>query len=316
VRVDTGVREGDAVTPFYDPMIAKVIAHGDTRDEALDRLAGALGEAVVAGPKTNAAFLKQLCEAEGFRAGRFDTGFIDRLEPPAGSTGLDGEAVAAGVMCLVDRRRLDLDRDATGRSGWPGDPWTEPSAFQLNGGRTVTLQLVADGEPIEAGLGWADEKPFVTLPSLGFSGAPNWAYLSTKGRKLDFARETVIVVDDEAAMVLARGRQTRVAFHDPFSVDLEHLDEGGLVKAPMHGKVIAVLVPARRPGVQGPAPRHRGGDEDGARAHRARRRGGGRGRGGGGGAGGRGSAADRAQGRERLRGCDAPSRWTRPSRMV
>ena len=78
LRVDTGVRAGDEVTPFYDPMIAKVIARGATREEALDRLAGALGETIVAGPKTNLAFLKKLCEAEAFRAGRFDTGFIDR----------------------------------------------------------------------------------------------------------------------------------------------------------------------------------------------------------------------------------------------
>ena len=99
MRVDTGVREGDAVTPFYDPMIAKVIAHGPTRDEALDRLADALGETVVAGPKTNAAFLKRLCEADGFREGRFDTGFIDATWALGWSRRmrLDGEAVAAAV---------------------------------------------------------------------------------------------------------------------------------------------------------------------------------------------------------------------------
>ena len=55
-------------------MIAKIIAHGATRDEALDRLAAALGRTIVAGPKTNVAFLKELCEADGFRAGTFDTG--------------------------------------------------------------------------------------------------------------------------------------------------------------------------------------------------------------------------------------------------
>src|SRR5919112_1807666 len=78
VRIDTGVEAGDEVTPYYDPMIAKVIAHGATRDEALDRLAAALGGTVVAGPKTNVAFLKRLCEAPEFRAGQFATGFIER----------------------------------------------------------------------------------------------------------------------------------------------------------------------------------------------------------------------------------------------
>ncbi len=78
IRVDTGVEEGSEVTPFYDPMIAKVIAHAPTRVAALDRLAAALGDTLVAGPKTNVRFLKKLCEAPAFRAGTFDTGFIDQ----------------------------------------------------------------------------------------------------------------------------------------------------------------------------------------------------------------------------------------------
>ena len=57
IRIDSGVIEGGEVTPFYDPMIAKIIAHGATRDEALDRLRDALNETVVAGPKTNTRFL-------------------------------------------------------------------------------------------------------------------------------------------------------------------------------------------------------------------------------------------------------------------
>jgi 3-methylcrotonyl-CoA carboxylase alpha subunit len=65
IRVDAGVREGDAVTPHYDPMIAKLIAHGETREIALDRLSAALAETVIAGPRSNVAFL----EGAGGRAG-------------------------------------------------------------------------------------------------------------------------------------------------------------------------------------------------------------------------------------------------------
>ena len=78
LRVDTGVEAGADVTPFYDPMIAKLIAHGKNRAEALDRLAAALDKTVVIGPRSNAGFLAALCRAPGFRAGDFDTGFIDR----------------------------------------------------------------------------------------------------------------------------------------------------------------------------------------------------------------------------------------------
>jgi 3-methylcrotonyl-CoA carboxylase alpha subunit len=101
IRVDTGVQAGSVVSPYYDPMIAKVIAHGADRDEALDRLAQALGRTVVVGPHANAAFLKALVSHPEFRAGRFDTSFIDRnladltrVDPVAEAAAL-GAAVAA-----------------------------------------------------------------------------------------------------------------------------------------------------------------------------------------------------------------------------
>jgi 3-methylcrotonyl-CoA carboxylase alpha subunit len=78
IRVDAGVRAGDEITPFYDPMIAKVIAHGKTRTEALGKLAGALGRTEIAGTVTNTAFLARLCRDADFAAGRLDTGLIDR----------------------------------------------------------------------------------------------------------------------------------------------------------------------------------------------------------------------------------------------
>ena len=78
IRVDAGVRAGDEISPFYDPMIAKVIAHGNTRAEALTKLAGALGRTEIAGTVTNTAFLRKLCRDSDFAAGRLDTGLIDR----------------------------------------------------------------------------------------------------------------------------------------------------------------------------------------------------------------------------------------------
>src|SRR5205085_1035837 len=78
IRVDTGVETGSVVSPYYDPMIAKVIAHGSDRAQALARLATALGETVVVGPHANAAFLKAPVSHPEFRPGAFDTGFIDR----------------------------------------------------------------------------------------------------------------------------------------------------------------------------------------------------------------------------------------------
>ncbi len=100
LRIDTGVEAGSEVTPFYDPMIAKLIAHGKSRAEALDRLAGALDKTVVIGPRSNAGFLAALCRAEEFRQGDFDTGFIDGHLAALGAVpqGLDRAAAALGAQ--------------------------------------------------------------------------------------------------------------------------------------------------------------------------------------------------------------------------
>jgi len=77
-RIETGVSAGDAVSPFYDPMIAKLITHGDTRRDALQRLSAALADTHVAGLVTNAAFLGALTRHAGFADGQVDTGLIER----------------------------------------------------------------------------------------------------------------------------------------------------------------------------------------------------------------------------------------------
>src|SRR3954447_1585029 len=95
IRVDTGVDAGSAISPYYDPMIAKVIAHGSDRTQALERLATALGDTIVVGPHANAAFLKALVSHAEFRAGEFDTGFIDRHL--AELTNVDPQAEAGAI---------------------------------------------------------------------------------------------------------------------------------------------------------------------------------------------------------------------------
>src|SRR4029077_1925683 len=110
LRVDTGVETGSDVTPFYDPMIAKLIAHGKTRLEALDRLAQALDNTTVVGPRSTAGFLAALCRAPAFRKGDFDTGFIERNLDSLGATpqGLDRAAVAPGAQVLGGRARATI----------------------------------------------------------------------------------------------------------------------------------------------------------------------------------------------------------------
>jgi 3-methylcrotonyl-CoA carboxylase alpha subunit len=230
LRVDTGVVEGDAVTPFYDPMIAKLIAHGSDRNQALDRLAAALRAVRIAGPRSNVAFLLALAQATGFRDGQFDTGFIDRhlAELGAVQRPVDRAAAREGAAALVRRElaRLQTAASATGRPA--ASPWSVPDAFQLSGPRWTSLPLVVEGERVVAVLGFDGSEPHVA-----------WAEGDDGGARA----EGVSLFDDDAGvLVLVEGRQTSVRLEDPLARSLEDGDGGGLVKAPMHGKVVALFV--------------------------------------------------------------------------
>ena len=101
-RNDTGVREGDVITPFYDPMIAKIITHGATRSEALGRMENALADTQIAGTVTNTSFLAALCGHEGFSKGEVDTGLIDReLEALIKVDDASSKVIALASLCVL-----------------------------------------------------------------------------------------------------------------------------------------------------------------------------------------------------------------------
>ena len=112
LRVDSGVREGDNVSTFYDAMIAKIISWGSDRNEAIDRLLTGLRDTEIVGVDTNVAFLRRILDHAEFRAGGVDTGFIarhgDALLPPASSTTEQLDAVLA--LAAVARARRPADR--------------------------------------------------------------------------------------------------------------------------------------------------------------------------------------------------------------
>jgi len=223
LRIDTGVETGAEVTPFYDPMIAKLIAHAPTRKAALDRLADALDKSVVVGPRSNVGFLAALCRASEFRAGHFDTGFIDRhlaeLVPPAG--GLDRGAVALAAQRLLQGERTVLAKRRV--SDGPSSPWDMADAFQLSGERSTIMPLTADGEAVNAQVSYTPHGVSVTVD--GEIAAPDAALVET----------------GEGIFVLRHGRQTKVTRRD-LAAGASHGEAGGAVQAPMHGKVLAVFV--------------------------------------------------------------------------
>ena len=138
-RNDSGVVEGDTITPYYDPMIAKVITHADTREQALSGLEAALGETRIAGTVTNAAFLRALCSHEGFANGEVDTGLIERdiddlipvIIPPDEIVALAAKH-AMGMPHVPNALGRDLEFEGTdpfdalsGFSVWEAPAWIQ-----------------------------------------------------------------------------------------------------------------------------------------------------------------------------------------------
>jgi 3-methylcrotonyl-CoA carboxylase alpha subunit len=138
VRIDTGVEEGDRISPYYDPMIAKLIASAPTREEAIDRLVETLGEVEVWPVRTNAAFLARLADDADFRAGDVDTAFIpariDRLVPDP--------APPQEVWNLAATALLASDFG----NGGEADPWDALQGFRLNGPDALRIALAHGGE--------------------------------------------------------------------------------------------------------------------------------------------------------------------------
>ena len=114
LRVDAGVEKGSVISPFYNSMIAKLIASGPDRDAAIARLARALEETVVAGPKTNAAFLHALRHASGFQqrrdGHRADRARARQLAPAA----VNAAAIAFGVMHMLWHAHDDVEVQRAG----------------------------------------------------------------------------------------------------------------------------------------------------------------------------------------------------------
>jgi 3-methylcrotonyl-CoA carboxylase alpha subunit len=138
IRIDSGVREGDTITPDYDPMIAKLIAHGPDRRTALARLAAALAQTAIVGVHTNLPLLRAIATHPGFTAAQFDTGFIARHpELLAGTATTPDLAIAAAALTLLhDRAQAAIVPTD------PHSPWSAQDSWRPNlpGRQTIRLR--------------------------------------------------------------------------------------------------------------------------------------------------------------------------------
>ena len=137
VRLDAGVREGDTVLPYYDPMFAKLIVHGADRAEALARLDAALGATHILGLHTNVAFLRRVVRSASFAGADLDTALIERERAALfGGAALAPELAAAGVVAWLQ---------AEERATETADPWSRRSGWRLAGAALRVLELEVGG---------------------------------------------------------------------------------------------------------------------------------------------------------------------------
>ena len=239
LRVDRGVRGGDAVTSHYDPMIAKVVAHGADRGAALERLADALRAFEIAGVATNVPFLSRLVADPGFRGGAVDTGLIDReLEALLARGPTPDPVLAAAALHAAGA----LAPPAAG--GTWNDPWSALTGWRLWGAAQQRAHFRIDGDAVDA---------LVTFMEGGGTRIDaGSASLTVRAVRYDSGCVVLDLVDRIARVrivpagtglhVLHDGRTRAVALSDHTVEDGE--SAGGLahVVAPLPGKVVKVSV--------------------------------------------------------------------------
>ncbi len=233
-RNDTGVRTGDEITPWYDPMIAKVITHAGTRSEALDGLINALQGTHVSGTATNAHFLADLASHSDFQAGEFDTGLIER------DLDILTRAISPSIAHVAFAGLVALDIDpASPINGWRlwGDAHHK---FELVCNDEVvegTLTIHADGR---ISVTWGDDT--ITLSDAIIDGSQFSARAGYANTLLSAQVITSQLNEKRLVSVLTNGVSHDFYGLDPRSGGADSSSHANAVTAPMTGVVLQLTV--------------------------------------------------------------------------
>ncbi len=244
VRIDTGVGPGAEITPWYDPMIAKLIVHGSDRGRALARLRQALAEVEIAGPKTNVAFLRRVAASHAFAAPELDTGLIERnrtellrAEP------ISDESLAATALAeILEETQAAGARAAVSTD--PHSPWDRVDGWRLNedshhdfiflegeASHAIRIQFLGDGLKISLN--------GKTYALAGESLPDGRLQVNLDGR----AFKARAVRDGNDWHVFCEGDYRRLSLKPELAAIDEDTRTGSLA-APMPGKVIKVMTEA------------------------------------------------------------------------
>ena len=241
VRVDSGVRQGDAISPFYDSMVAKLIVHGDTRAQALARLDEALAQTHIVGLATNVQFLRRVARTEAFASAKLDTALIPReqavlfhQEP----VGLPLAAAAAVAQTLLRERASEGVDPFSRRDGFHTHGVVQRRfEFEFGGEHAKALLTYERGGSLHLAVGEGDA---AVAGPLVFSAVGQGIELQFAGQRTRAA----VYAQGEVDHVFTPLGATQITAIDLLAHAGEAAAEGGRLTAPMPGKVVSFAVKA------------------------------------------------------------------------
>jgi 3-methylcrotonyl-CoA carboxylase alpha subunit len=236
VRIDAGVRAGDEITPYYDPMIAKLIVWGEDRAQAIARMQDALAKVHILGVANNVDFLARLFANPSFVRGELDTGLIERERERLFAHDAHDERVGNELLAFACARVL-----ADEARGEDADPWSSTHGWRLNTTYTRTLTFksergVHDVELEYARGGYHFHHAGAHAPLAITRVGSSRLGIAFNGRSL----LADVVHQGDELHVFSRGRHRVLTLVDIIAQSGQHEAAGGKLTAPMPGKVIAV----------------------------------------------------------------------------
>ena len=241
LRLDTGVREGDEISPHFDPMIAKLVTWGESREQALARARQALAACEIGGVASNLELLRRVLACDDFAAARLHTGLIgehrERLLAPVGRAPLEVLAAAAGA-CLLDEQAA-----ATACAADPWSPWSARDGWRPGHRQRRRLEFDQGGDRralwLEYGEGgWRLEADGQSLSLQASREGRHGLSLQLDGRRLQLQ----VLRMGGRFELLWRGQRWLLDYRDPLQRAVHAHDAQTELVAPMPGRVIAWLV--------------------------------------------------------------------------
>ena len=245
VRIDTGVRQGDTVSVYYDPMIAKLSVHGTSRSEALQYLNSAIGSAEIGGLVSNQPFLKRVIQHKEFIEGSVDTGFVEehseQLLKIDTSPSDDFIIIAAAVIL---QKRIRVDNKKLIFAG-PSDPWIVTNGWRLNAENIHRINIFDDNGDYDILLSRSDDLYEVIgpCPVRKTKVTIDWHtenYCTVNQNWNTQIVKTNVFFQDNIATFFSSDGARQIGWRDRFDVKNNIIDVESNLKAPMPGKIISI----------------------------------------------------------------------------